>query len=234
MRISNLQAAGIETHRPGGLTLTRAALGHCSLAPGDRVLDAGCGYGATCTFLSEETGFKVFGMDASAERIRRATGGSKAWSGIRARLPRLPFVPAAFRGIFCECVLSLVPDKRICLDNFFELLQPGGHLVLTDLYLPGAAPEVLTSPPVSCLDGALNKTDLTQLIEQAGFKIRIWEDHTPLLKQMACEMVFKHGSLENFWKTLTGDVFHCGLGSRCRAGELKPGYCLIVADKVTQ
>ncbi|WP_020590122.1 DVU_1556 family methyltransferase [Desulfobacter curvatus] len=234
MKISSSQTDAIETHRPGGLTLTRAALDYCSLAPGERVLDAGCGYGATCSFLHEEAGFKVFGMDASAERIALATARSTGWGGVRARLPRLPFAPDAFKGIFCECVLSLVPDKPSCLDNFFELLQSGGHLVLTDLYLPGATPVSLHSPALTCLDGALNKTDLIRIIEQAGFKIRIWEDHTPLLKQMACEMVFKHGSLENFWNTLTGDVFHCGLGSRCRAGELKPGYCLIVADKVTE
>ncbi|MCG8549643.1 MAG: methyltransferase domain-containing protein, partial [Desulfobacterales bacterium] len=195
-------------------------------------LDAGCGYGATCTFLCEAGGFKVFGMDASAERISRASAKSKGWDGIRARLPRLPFAPAVFKGIFCECVLSLVPEKPACLDHFFELLQPQGHLVLTDLYLPGAAPEGLQHPPLTCLDGALNKTDLIRIIEQAGFKIRIWEDHTRLLKQMACEMVFKHGSLENFWKTLTGDVCHAGLGSQCRAKALKPGYCLIVADKM--
>jgi len=234
LRISSVQAAGIETHRPGGLTLTRAALDYCSLAPGVRVLDAGCGYGATCTFLHEDAGFKVFGMDASEERISRATARPTGWDGLRAKLPRLPFAPASFGAIFCECVLSLVPDKPGCLATFFELLQPKGHLVITDLYIPGAAPAALNPSPLTCLDGALNKTDLTQIIEQAGFKIRIWEDHTPLLKQMACEMVFKHGSLENFWKTLTGDVLHCGLGSRCRAGELKPGYCLIVADKVTQ
>ena len=233
MRINNSHTDCIETHRPGGLTLTRAALDHCTLAPGDRVLDAGCGCGATCTFLCENAGFRVFGMDASAERIARATVVSEGWAGIRARLPHLPFAPAAFRGIFCECVLSLVPDKPRCLDNFFELLQPGGHLVLTDLYLPGTTPVSRLGPALTCLDGALNKTDLTRIVEQAGFKIRIWEDHTRLLKQMACEMVFKHGSLDNFWKTLTGDVFHDCLGTQCRAGELKPGYCLIVADKVT-
>ncbi|WDP91725.1 MAG: methyltransferase domain-containing protein [Desulfobacter sp.] len=216
------------TYRPGGLTLTRAALDHCGLAPGDPVLDAGCGDGVTCAFLSGEAGLSTFGMDLSAQRISKTGSG---WTGIRARLPLLPFATSAFRAVFCECVLSLVAEKQDCLEEFFRLLKPGGHLVLTDLYLPGEAPAPV--PGLTCLDGALGRNALKAAVEGAGFRLRIWEDHTRMLREMACQMVFKHGSLDNFWKTLTGDVFHAGLGARCRAREINPGYCLIIADKAS-
>ena len=51
--------------RPGGETLTQKAVALSSLKPGARVLDLGCGTGATVRRLATEFGFHAVGMDPS-------------------------------------------------------------------------------------------------------------------------------------------------------------------------
>ncbi len=52
------------TIRPGGLTLTERAFAFCSLPERARVLDVGCGVGATVEFLCREH-LGAFGVDTS-------------------------------------------------------------------------------------------------------------------------------------------------------------------------
>ena len=111
------------------------------------------------------------------------------------------------------------------------MLTPGGRLVITDLVLPGDIAPDAAGPFVTCLDGALTRHALVKAIENAGFKVIGTEDHTRLLKQMACEMVFEHGSLDAFWQSLTGDVINSGLAGLCRRGKLKPEYWMLIAKK---
>ncbi|NTU86154.1 MAG: class I SAM-dependent methyltransferase, partial [Chloroflexales bacterium] len=42
--------------RPGGLALTRRALGLCDPQPGARLLDIGCGPGSSVTYAAEALG----------------------------------------------------------------------------------------------------------------------------------------------------------------------------------
>ncbi|MEH0021857.1 MAG: DVU_1556 family methyltransferase [Desulfobacter sp.] len=228
----------LRVNRPGGLALTRKALGICKFNGMDPILDAGCGWGATPRFLREDKGLFALGLDADPNRLDQGMAYGR-FPAAAARLEALPFGREQFQGIFCECVLSLVPDKQACLHGFFTILKPGGSLVLTDLILPRVLPRVppreavtpRPAAPVTCLDGALTLDALAAAIENAGFRIRVMEDHTRLLKEMACEMVFRHGSLDRFWAQLTGNIMDTGLAGQCRRGVLKPGYCMVIADK---
>lgn len=219
------------------------ALTRCGLAGSDPacssglILDAGCGWGTTARFLRNDKGLAAVGLDIDPGRLNRGMEYG-AFPAAAARLEALPFGRNLFQGIFCECVLSLVPDKQACLDGFFTVLKPGGSLVLTDLVLPPGVtacrpdpPLTRPAPPLTCLDGALTREDLAAAVENAGFGISVMEDHTRLLKEMACEKVFKHGSLDRFWEQLTGSVMDKGLARACRRGTLKPGYCLVIANK---
>lgn len=221
----------LKTNRPGGLELTRKAVSACKLVKGCQVLDAGCGFGTTVQFLWQEAGLHAVGVDACPDRLGQGRN-ARDFPAAAALLEALPFGPAVFDAVFCECVLSLVPDKELCLKNFFELLKPEGRLVITDLVLPGDITPDAAGPFVTCLDGALTLHALVQAVENAGFKVICTEEHTRLLKQMACEMVFEHGSLDAFWQSLTGDVINRGLAGRCRRGKLKPEYWMLIAKKV--
>lgn len=220
----------LKINRPGGLELTRKAVSACNLVKGCRVLDAGCGFGVTVKFLRQVAGLHAVGVDACPERLGQGRK-ARSFPAAAATLEALPFGAAVFDAVFCECVLSLVPDKALCLKNFFELLTPGGRLVITDLVLPGDIASNGAGPFLTCLDGALTLYALVQAIENAGFKVICTEEHTRLLKQMACEMVFEHGSLDAFWQSLTGDVINSGLAGLCRRGKVKPEYWMLIANK---
>ena len=229
--------------RPGGLLLTETAVGLCGFMPDDRILDTGCGYGMTARYLSQAHRLRVSAMDISFDMLKEAnrkkeqedlvqTGPAPGY--IRSRLPAVPFAKGIFDGIFCECVLSLVPQKATCLTAFFRVLKNRGRLVLTDLFVPEAAAPASgrpTSSPLSCMDGALTLSELTELIESAGFKIRVVENHTRLLKQMAGQIILDHGSLEKFWEMLPGNLKNSCRSRQIRSGTLKPEYAMIIAEK---
>lgn len=227
-----------QTLRPGGLMLTRRAVEICDFGQHDLVLDAGCGYGMTTRYLREEYHIPAVGLDAAFDMADRAykknSGPRFVIPGfIQSILPGIPFRSRAFAGIFCECVLSLIPDKKKCLNEFFRILKKNGKLVLTDLYIPKRFEKSISQreTPVSCLDGAITLQDMIKIIEAAGFQIDIMEDHTQLLKQLAGQMVFEHGSLNHFWEKLSGTVCDSTVSQACRAGFLKPGYCMMIAGK---
>ena len=53
------------TVRPGGFTLTDRAISFCSFSPQDRILDVGCGTGATVEHLINNYKLKATGVDPS-------------------------------------------------------------------------------------------------------------------------------------------------------------------------
>ncbi len=237
-----------HTLRPGGLILTQRAVDFCGFDPGDLILDAGAGYGTTARYLSDLYGLQVVGTDLDVNKtIDRANDGreksvlanghiakgTKTFDFVQSRIPAFPFKSDRFDGIFCECVLSLIPDKQACLAEFFRMLKPNGQLVLTDLFIPEKYryQGLPADPPLSCLDGALSIVDLITAVEAAGFTITLMEGHTRFLKQLAGQIVFEHGSLDNFWKHLSGSGGDSQAALACRTGTLKPGYGLFIASK---
>lgn len=213
------------TIRPGGLLLTRRAAEVCGLGPGDRVLDVGCGAGATADCLQSEVCAIAIGMDISPVLLSDARRQHPELKMIRANAMDLPFMAGGFDAVFAECVCSLLPDAVSALDGFHRVLKPGGHLVVADLYWR-VWDRTAIQPMASlggCLAGAVDRRTLTRRIETAGFAIDLWEDHSELLKQLAAQLVWAGVSLNDWWG------LDCASGT-CSSGK-RPGYCLIVARK---
>lgn len=220
-----------ETIRPGGFDLTDRAVSRCGFPSGERILDAGCGTGATVERLRRQHGLRAFGVDASRVLLARGVAEGRSRGLVTAVIPRIPFKPGVFGGVFCECVLSLIPDRKSALLQFREVLKPGGYLVLTDIY--ARSDDAAATPPVpgiqTCINGALPLSTLSDLITGAGFAIRLVEDHSALLRELAVRLIFEHGSLAAFWeswcsKATVGDT-------QVAVNRLKPGYYLLIAQK---
>lgn len=96
-----------------------------------RVLDAGCGTGATLRWISERTRVTPTGIDLSADAIGfcRQRGLAKL---AQASILALPFREAAFDVIISLDVLyhRNVPERARALDAFRTALRPGGLLIL--------------------------------------------------------------------------------------------------------
>lgn len=215
--------------RPGGLTLTSKAVQRCRFPAGARVLDIGCGVGASVEYLREMHGLKAVGLDMSRVLLEAAICCNDAFPLVQARAQQLPLADQSLSGVFCECVLSLCDEPMSVLEEARRVMVPGGYLVITDVYAR-SAPEALAQHPWRvncCLSGAVSQAQIQRRVEAAGFSLFLWEDHTALLKRLAAQLVFAFGSMDAFWSTMGG---RCDASADpCAVNHGRPGYYLLVA-----
>jgi SAM-dependent methyltransferase len=108
--------------------------------PGDRVVDLGCGTGASLLQLAPDLGGGVaVGVDASLAALHRTAGalapvaaaGAARVLLVQADLKDpLPFPDAAFDRVLSQNVLEFVPDPVRLAAKAGRVLRPGGRLVL--------------------------------------------------------------------------------------------------------
>jgi 2-polyprenyl-3-methyl-5-hydroxy-6-metoxy-1,4-benzoquinol methylase len=150
---------------------------------GDHILDAGCGSGVIADYLAA-SGADVTAIDANPEAIRFATSAF--------RRPNLRFltgfidddlrVDTPLDKIYSLEVIEHMyePDGAAMLQNFLELLRPGGRVLLTTpnyrslwpllewtLDLFGMVPTLDEEQHVA----HYHRSSLRRAAEQAGFKV---------------------------------------------------------------
>jgi arsenite methyltransferase len=220
-----------DTLRPGGLELTEKAITHCALAVGMRVLDLGCGRGATTNLLSQKHGLVSVGIDSSENLLAQARENYQQLEFLHGYGEELPFEEESFHAVFAECVLSLM-QVDVAIRETSRVLKSQGWLVLSDVYARNtdAVKELDKLPFNSCMRGLHNLEVLQARLLQCGFEIVHCEDCTQYLKELLVKIVFSYGSMGIFWNKTTGG---------CTDGEhfqrllkaCKPGYFLLVARK---
>lgn len=115
--------------------LVRAALG---AAPGERILDAGCGPGFYCAELLDEVGppGAVVGVDGSPPMLELAARRCAGHDNVEfheADVVSLPVEEASFDGAICVQVLEYLADPAAALAELWRALRPGGRAVLWDV-----------------------------------------------------------------------------------------------------
>lgn len=124
------------------------------LAPGERVLDVGCGGGldSLVAAAAVQPDGDVVGVDVTPEMIERADEASAAapWARVRflvADAEKLPLDDGSFDVALSNGCLNLSTRKRELLAEVHRVLRPGGRLALCDAVLkPEKAAEVSASP----------------------------------------------------------------------------------------
>ena len=110
------------------------------LAPGESVLDVGCGTGSLAMIAKERVGRagKVAGIDASPEMIARARKRAiKAGAAVtfeNAVVEAIPFPDASFDVVVSTVMMHHLPDdaRHQCLGEIRRVLKPGGRLMVVD------------------------------------------------------------------------------------------------------
>lgn len=224
------RALGDRLH-PGGPKLTRRALGLAQAKAGDLILDAGCGPGGGLERLFAWGFSRAMGLDR--DQILLAEAGAKKINRLVAGdLNRLPLASDRLDLIISECAWNL-SDRRAALAEFRRTLRPGGRLIVSDMYRRSPAGPTEAWPLACCFSTAASEDRTRNLIESAGFRIILWEDHSAALRQLAGELIFAHGSLAAFWRAVTGD--QALAEGACRAGRQSlPGLFLCIAEKDRQ
>jgi SAM-dependent methyltransferase len=108
-------------------------------APGEAVLDVGCGCGLD-VFVAARWAERAVGLDLTSEML--------AVPGVRARFVHgsaeaIPFPDARFDLVISNGALNLVPDKDRAFREIARVLRPGGRLAVADLLVEESVPKDL-------------------------------------------------------------------------------------------
>ncbi|GAB5507210.1 MAG: hypothetical protein Rhirs2KO_23730 [Rhizobiaceae bacterium] len=159
------------------------------LSRGARVLEVGCGSGATALLLAPEVGH-ITASDISSEMIaigrEKAAGKSVAnIDFVRATPFDDAFPEAPYDAVLAYNFLHLVPDVPALIDRLAELLRPGGLLISNTPNIGGARRLVL-QPLIAAMRlfgkappglSFVSPKQLKAMIAKAGFEIVVFEFH---------------------------------------------------------
>ncbi|MFO7752099.1 MAG: class I SAM-dependent methyltransferase [Desulfobacteraceae bacterium] len=156
---------------------------HINCAPGDRILDMGCGEGRHIAAVCSRKGVKCTGSDKSFQNLLetreklethkrmnefRAEAAGLAGSDIR----DLPFQTEIFDTVICSEVLEHIDQDEKAVKELVRVLKPGKILAVS---VPGFLPErlcwLLSKEYSSASQGHIRiyrKDRLTEMIERAG------------------------------------------------------------------
>jgi len=151
-----------------------------SLEEGEIVLDMGAGAGFDCFLASTRVGPKglVIGVDITSEMVIKARansckGGYKNIDFRQGDLENMPVADNYVDVVISNCVINLVPNKRMVFKEAFRVLKPGGRLAVSDVVLQKELPELVansTEAYIGCLAGAIMKEDYLEIIRNVGFQ----------------------------------------------------------------
>ena len=154
-------------------------LARAEVHTGDTVLDLGSGGGIDVFRASKLVGEKgrVIGLDATPEMIFRAreTAKKHEYQNVEFRLGEIEHMPLESNSVdlvISNCVLNLVPDKRLAFKEIYRVLKTGGRISISDM----VAVEPLTpeeranlSDWSECIAGAITVDEYKQLLLEVGF-----------------------------------------------------------------
>ncbi|WP_431046779.1 SAM-dependent methyltransferase [Streptomyces sp. P1-3] len=174
----------------GADRLTRLAGERLGPAPGDRLLDIGCGTGQPALLLAAETGCSVTGVDASEALVRAArrraaqTGAGRMTAFQQGGVTALPFPSGGFDQALMVEVAGHLPNggspsvKAVALAEAARCLRPGGLLLLADSVLSPRSErrdgELTAAPSVHLA----TREQYLALLDAAGFDVLRVDDLT--------------------------------------------------------
>ncbi len=221
-----------ETLRPGGFSLTERGLQYCKISDEDKVLDLGCGRGATVNYLLTKHQIKAVGIDPSVKLIKAAKEEHDYDGFFLGNGEHLPFSDHSFHCVFAECTLSLMDDMDSVIKQVHRVLKEEGRFVITDVYAknPNEIGKLNDFGFNSCMRSLHDLANLKEKLEKAGFHIKLLEDYSHFLKELLVKIGFSYGSLGAFWNVASQDCID-GCKFQEALKPCKPGYFMMIAEK---
>ncbi len=133
----------IARRTPGIPRLRRRAAVACRLDRGDTVVEMGCGTGANLPYLREQVGPEghVVGIDFTRPVLDRARELTAAYDNVHvvrgdATQPPIGLpkegVPGNIDAILATFVVGMLDNPTAAVDDWCDLVGPGGHVVLAN------------------------------------------------------------------------------------------------------
>ena len=164
-----------------GANLNRIMGNRGGINANSRVLDIGCGNGNACTWIYENYGCEVVGIDLSGVRVEGAKERLKSLapdvaehvSFEKASATELPFDEDAFTHVWSQASFYHIPDKHKTLQEAYRVLATGGTIVFDDLIKP--RPDISQNAQTHVYDRLLfdtpfNFTSYQDALQETGFR----------------------------------------------------------------
>ena len=150
------------------------------LREGETVLDLGSGGGIDVLLSARRVGpaGKVYGLDMTDEMLALARenqrrAGAHNVEFLKGEIEHIPLPDNSVDVIISNCVINLSADKSRVLREAFRVLKPGGRFAVSDVVVRGDVPGGIRQSVelwVGCIAGALEESEYTRLLSEAGFK----------------------------------------------------------------
>jgi len=211
-----LQAYMGTTKHMGGLETTKRLIDLCHIDANTRILDVGCGAGATASYLITTHGCTVVGVDIresmvnlSRERARKEGVEDSAEFKI-ADARDLPFEADSFDVVLCESVATFVVEKLQVANELARVTRPGGYVGLNE--------EIWIKPPPAELSKAARQLweikpelptagEWQQILESVGLQDILVEAYQFDSRRESSQL--KRYRLEDMWRMIhrTGSLY---------------------------
>lgn len=183
--------------------------GWLELAPGQRVLDVGCGPGALTAVLARRTGAEgrsgVSAIDPSESFVVAVRGRLPGIDARKGSAEAVPFPDAAFDCAAAQLVVQLMADPAAGIAEMARVTRPGGIVAATVWDFAGetapvsafwrAAREVDASPPRGTEQAGGSRECLTGLLRAAKGLAEV--------ESTVLSVSLEFGSFEEWWHPFT-------------------------------
>ena len=197
---------------PGGIQLTVHNAALAGISSGDKVLDIGCGTGASLYVLRSLYDIEAYGIDSSARILSIAGNTHPGISSECCDAASLPYPDGYFDAVMMECVLTIIEDPEVALNEAVRVLKKGGRLIISTLAVKTSA-YTDAGPAAVCSHGLADPAALSAYLQSQGFELLYSEDNKKELTDYMIETIMQYGSLEKRIEAETSatgaSVFDC-------------------------